>query len=122
MYVEHSNATNKKTILIKGKASAGIYAKLSDATGGIASGTNEGTDAVITIEKEGSAGILGEVKSTVATGTATTLTLTNSGNINVKTKNSTGMMLTNDSASLTKDKVKAENAGIITLSSITANR
>ena len=120
MYVEHSNATNKKTILIKGKASAGIYAKLSDATGGIASGTNEGTDAVITIEKEGSAGILGEVKSTVATGTATTLTLTNSGNINVKTKNSTGMMLTNDSASLTKDKVKAENAGIITLSSITA--
>ena len=120
MYVEHSNATNKKTVLIKGKASAGIYAKLSDATGGIASGTNEGTDAVITIEKEGSAGMLGEVKSTVATGTATTLTLTNSGNINVKTKNSTGMMLTNDSASLTKDKVKAENAGIITLSSITA--
>ena len=120
MYVEHSNATNKKTVLIKGKASAGIYAKLSDATGGIASGTNEGTDAVITIEKEGSAGMLGEVKSTVATGTATTLALTNSGNINVKTKNSTGMMLTNDSASLTKDKVKAENTGIITLSSTTA--
>ena len=120
MYVEHSNATNKKTVLIKGKASAGIYAKLSEATGGIASGTNHGTDAVITIEKEGSAGMLGEVKSTVATGTATTLALTNSGNINVKTKNSTGMMLTNDSASLTKDKVKAENTGIITLSSTTA--
>ena len=119
MYVEHSNATNKKTILIKGKASAGIYAKLSDATGGIASGTNEGTDAVITIEKEGSAGMLGEVKSTVATGTATTLTLTNSGNINVKTKNSTGMMLTNDLASLAKDNVKAENNGIITLESTT---
>ena len=120
MYVEHSNATNKKTVLIKGKASAGIYAKLSDATGGIASGTNEGTDAVITIEKEGSAGMLGEVKSTVATGTATTLALTNSGNINVKTKNSTGMMLTNDSASLTKDKVKAENTGTITLEPATA--
>ena len=120
MYVEHSKATNKKTILIKGKASAGVYAKLSDATGGTASGANEGTDAVITIEKEGSAGMLGEVKSTVATGTATTLTLTNSGNINVKTKNSTGMMLTNDSASLAKDNVKAENAGIITLESTTA--
>ena len=119
MYVEHSKATNKKAILIKGKASAGIYAKLSDTTGGTASGVNEGADAVITIEKEGSAGMLGEVKSTVATGTATTLTLTNSGNINVKTKNSTGMMLTNDSASLTKDKVKAENTGIITLESTT---
>ena len=122
MYVEHSNATNKKTVLIKGKASAGIYAKLSDATGGIASGTNEGTDAVITIEKEGSAGMLGEVKSTVATGTATTLALTNSGNINVKTKNSTGMMLTNDSASLTKDKVKAENTGTITLEPATDDK
>ena len=120
MYVEHSNAINKKTILIKGKASAGIYAKLSDATGGIASGTNEGTDAVITMKEEGSAGMLGEVKSTVATGTATTLALTNSGNINVKTKNSTGMMLTNDSASLTKDKVKAENTGTITLEPATA--
>ena len=120
MYVEHSKATNKKTILIEGKASAGIYAKLSEATGGTASGANEGADAVITIEKEGSAGMLGEVKSTVATGTATTLALINSGNINVKTKNSTGMMLTNDSASLTKDKVKAENTGIITLSSTTA--
>ena len=119
MYVEHSKATNKKTILIKGKASAGVYAKLSDATGGTASGENEGTDAVITIEKEGSAGMLGEVKSTVATGTATTLTLTNSGNINVKTKNSTGMMLTNDLASLAKDNVKAENTGIITLESTT---
>ena len=119
MYVEHSKATNKKTILIKGKASAGVYAKLSDATGGTASGENEGTDAVITIEKEGSAGMLGEVKSTVATGTATTLTLTNSGNINVKTKNSTGMMLTNDLASLAKDNVKAENNGIITLESTT---
>ena len=120
MYVEHSKATNKKTILIEGKASAGIYAKLSEATGGTASGANEGADAVITIEKEGSAGMLGEVKSTVATGTATTLTLTNSGNINVKTKNSTGMMLTNDSASLAKDNVKAENTGIITLESTTA--
>ena len=120
MYVEHSKATNKKTILIEGKASAGIYAKLSEVTGGTASGANEGADAVITIEKEGSAGMLGEVKSTVATGTATTLALTNSGNINVKTKNSTGMMLTNDSASLTKDNVKAENTGIITLSSTTA--
>ena len=120
MYVEHSKATNKKTILIKGKASAGIYAKLSEATGGTASGANEGVDAVITMKEEGSAGMLGEVKSTVTTGTATTLTLTNSGNINVKTKNSTGMMLTNDSASLTKDKVKAENTGIITLESTTA--
>ncbi|WYE87940.1 autotransporter adhesin [Fusobacterium polymorphum] len=118
MYVEHSNAINKKTILIKGKASAGIYAKLSDATGGIASGTNEGTDAVITMKKEGSAGMLGEVKSTVTA--ASTLTLTNSGNININSKNSTGMMLTNDSASLSKDKVKAENTGIITLDSTTA--
>ena len=118
MYVEHSKATNKKTILIEGKASAGIYAKLSEVTGGTASGANEGADAVITIEKEGSAGMLGEVKSTVTA--ASTLTLTNSGNININSKNSTGMMLTNDSASLSKDKVKAENTGIITLSSTTA--
>jgi len=118
MYVEHSKATNKKTILIEGKASAGIYAKLSEATGGTASGVNEGADAVITMKKEGSAGMLGEVKSTVTA--ASTLTLTNSGNININSKNSTGMMLTNDSASLTKDKVKAENTGTITLESTTA--
>ena len=118
MYVEHSKATNKKTILIEGKASAGIYAKLSEATGGTASGANEGADAVITMKKEGSAGMLGEVKSTVTA--ASTLTLTNSGNININSKNSTGMMLTNDSASLSKDNVKAENTGTITLDSTTA--
>ena len=118
MYVEHSKATNKKTILIEGKASAGIYAKLSEATGGIALGANQGTAAVITMKKEGSAGMLGEVKSTVTA--ASTLTLTNSGNININSKNSTGMMLTNDSASLSKDNVKAENTGTITLDSTTA--
>ncbi|MBR8823636.1 hypothetical protein IX293_001910 [Fusobacterium necrophorum] len=118
MYVEHSKATNKKTIIIKGKASAGIYAKLIEAAGGTASGVNEGVNAVITMEKEGSAGMLGEVKSTVTA--ASTLALTNSGNININSKNSTGMMLTNDSASLSKDNVKAENTGTITLASTTA--
>ena len=121
MYVEHSKATNKKTILIEGKASAGIYAKLSDATGGIASGTNEGTDAVITIEKEGSAGMLGEVKSSV-TNNSSTLTLTNQNSIIVNAKETVGMMITNDTTGIPTSNVKAVNTGTIDLNSSTTNK
>ncbi|MDC7954276.1 autotransporter-associated N-terminal domain-containing protein [Fusobacterium simiae] len=121
MYVENSNAVNKRIINANGKKSAGIYVKLDKAAGGTISGTNEGANAVITMANEGSAGMLGEVKSTV-TASSGTLTLTNQNNIVINSKESVGMMLTNDATNVSKDNVKAINKGTIDLNSSSTNK
>jgi AT family autotransporter len=116
MYVENATAANKKTITAEGKASAGIYVKLDKAVGGTISGTNEGSNAVITMEKEGSAGMLGFVDSKVADPSAK-LTLTNQNSIVINSTASAGMMVTNNAAAVPVSNVKAVNTGIIDLNS-----
>ena len=118
MYTENANATNKKNLNANGKKSAGIYAKLTENNGTV-EGKNEGTGAVITTTAEQSAGMLGLLDGAI-TGSTSKLTLTNSGNVNVNSKESAGMMLTNDSTAVLKANVKAENTGTITLASTTA--
>ena len=103
------SAVNKGIITALKKSSAGMLGN---------KGTIENTNT-ITISAEGSAGMLGVVDKTT-TGSTYKLELKNSGNINVAGKKSAGMMLTNESASIGKDKVTAENTGTITLSSTTA--
>ena len=103
------SAVNKGAITALKKSSAGMLGN---------KGTIENTNT-ITISAEGSAGMLGVVDKTT-TGSTYKLELKNSGNINVVGKESAGMMLTNESASIGKDKVTAENTGTITLSSTTA--
>ena len=121
MYVENSNATNKKTITANGKKSAGVYVKLDKTTGGTINGKNEGTNAVITMTNEGSAGMLGEVKSSV-TNNSSTLTLTNQNSIIVNAKETVGMMITNDTTGIPTSNVKAVNTGTIDLNSSTTNK
>ena len=121
MYVENSNATNKKTITANGKKSAGVYVKLDKTTGGTITGKNEGTNAVITMTNEGSAGMLGEVKSSV-TNNSSTLTLTNQNSIIVNAKETVGMMITNDTTGIPTSNVKAVNTGTIDLNSSTTNK
>ena len=103
------SAVNKGAITALKKSSAGMLGN---------KGTIENTNT-ITISAEGSAGMLGVVDKTT-TGSTYKLELKNSGNINVVGKESAGMMLTNGSASIGKDKITAENTGTITLSSTTA--
>ena len=103
------SALNKGAITALKKSSAGMLGNKGDIE-------NQGT---ITISAEGSAGMLGLVDKTT-TGSTYNLALKNSGNINIAGKESAGMMLTNESASIGKDKVTAENTGTITLSSPTA--
>ena len=103
------SAVNKGAITALKKSSAGMLGNNKTVT-------NEGT---ITTSAEGSAGMLGIVDKTT-TGSTYNLALKNSGNINIAGKESAGMMLTNESASIGKDKVTAENTGTITLSSTTA--
>ena len=125
MYVKNSNATNKKKITIEGKNSAGILVEMKQGLTVVdrnISGTNDiadnsTTDLVngkIEIKNEKSAGIYGIVDASV-TSTNSTLNLFNKKTISVDTGKSVGMMLTNSSNSLTVDKVKAENTGVITL-------
>ena len=118
MYTENANATNKKILNSNGKKSAGIYVKLTEDSKNIV-GKNEGTNAVITTRAEESAGMLGLLDGAITTA-GSTLKLMNTASINVNSKKSVGMMLTNESASIGKDKVTAENTGTITLSSTTA--
>ncbi len=99
------SAVNKGAITALKKSSAGMLGNNKNVT-------NEGT---ITTSAEGSVGMLGLVDKTT-----TEIALKNSGNINISGKESAGMMLTNGSASIGKDKVTAENTGTITLSSTTA--
>ncbi len=103
------SAVNKGVITALKKSSAGMLGN---------KGTIGNTNT-ITISAEGSAGMLGLVDKTT-TGSTYNLELKNSGNINISGKESAGMMLTNGSASIGKDKVTAENTGTITLSSTTA--
>ena len=121
MYVENSSATNKKTITANGKKSAGVYVKLDKAAGGTIAGTNEGTNATITMTNEGSAAMLGEVKSSVTNNSAT-LTLTNQNSIAVNTKETVGMMITNDTTGIPNSNVKALNTGTIDLNSGATNK
>ena len=121
MYVENSNATNKKTITANGKKSAGVYVKLDKTTGGTIAGKNEGTNSVITMANEGSAGMLGEVKSSV-TNNSSTLTLTNQNSIIVNAKETVGMMITNDTTGIPTSNVKAVNTGTIDLNSSATNK
>ena len=125
MYAKNSNATNKKKITIEGKNSAGILVEMKQGLTVVdrnISGTNDiadnsTTDLVngkIEIKNEKSAGIYGIVDASV-TSTNSTLNLFNKKTISVDTGKSVGMMLTNSSNSLTVDKVKAENTGVITL-------
>ena len=121
MYVENSSAINKKAITANGKKSAGMYVKLDKATGGTIIGKNEGTDSVITMTNEGSAGMLGEVKSSV-TNNSSTLTLTNENSIIVNAKETVGMMITNDTTGIPNSNVKAVNTGTIDLNSSATNK
>ena len=121
MYVENSSATNKKTITANGKKSAGVYVKLDKAAGGTIAGTNKGTNATITMTNEGSAAMLGEVKSSVTNNSAT-LTLTNQNSIAVNTKETVGMIITNDTTGIPNSNVKALNTGTIDLNSGATNK
>ena len=114
MYTENANATNKNILNANGKKSAGIYVKLTEDNATV-EGKNEGTNAVITTTAEQSAGMLGLLDGAINT---STLTLTNSTKIDVKSKESAGMMVTNNS-NIDKANVKAENTGTITLASTT---
>ena len=108
---------NKGTITAIGTASAGISVKLEDTIGNKnVAGKNTGT---IEIKGTKSAAMLGlmDAATTVAT---SKLDLENSGEININTKEAVGMMVTNNSTTLTKDKVTATNSGTIKLESTNA--
>ena len=110
---------NKGTITAIGTASAGISVKLEDTIGNKnVAAKNTGK---IIIKGTKSAGMLGlmDAATTVAT---SKLDLENSGEININTKEAVGMMVTNNSATIAKDKVTATNktGGVINLESTTA--
>ena len=110
---------NKGTITAIGTASAGISVKLEDTIGNKnVAAKNTGK---IIIKGTKSAGMLGlmDAATTVAT---SKLDLENSGEININTKEAVGMMVTNNSTTIAKDKVTATNktGGVINLESPTA--
>jgi len=129
MYAKNSNATNKKKITIEGKKSAGILVEMKQGATPVLrniSGTNDRADnasdtvnGLIEIKNKESAGMYGIVDNLV-TEANSTLTLLNKKTINIDSKSSVGMMLINNSAAITKEKVKAENTGTINLNG-TAN-
>ena len=110
---------NKGTITAIGIESAGISVKLEDTIGNKnVAAKNTGK---IIIKGTKSAGMLGlmDAATTVAT---SKLDLENSGEININTKEAVGIMVTNNSATIAKDKVIATNktGGVINLESTTA--
>ena len=119
MYVENTDATNKKALIAEGEKSAGIYAKVNEAAGNINIVGANIANATITITGTQSAGMLGLMDKT--TGANSSLKLENSGKIDIKNKESVGMMVTNKSGA-TKDEVVATNktGGVINLESTTA--
>ena len=129
MYAKNGNATNKKKITIEGKKSAGILVEMKQGATPVLrniSGTNDTADnasdtvnGLIEIKNKESAGMYGIVDNLV-TEANSTLTLLNKKTINIDNKSSVGMMLINNSATITKEKVKAENTGTINLNG-TAN-
>ena len=129
MYVKNSNATNKKKITIEGKNSAGILVEMKQGAtpvlrnisgaNDIADNASDTVNGLIEIKNKESAGMYGIVDNLV-TEANSTLTLLNKKTINIDSKSSVGMMLINNSAAITKEKVKAENTGTINLNG-TAN-
>ena len=119
MYTENANATNKAILNADGQKSAGIYAKVNEAAGNINIVGANIANATITITGTQSAGMLGLMDTT--TGANSSLKLENSGKIDIKNKESVGMMVTNKSGA-TKDEVVATNktGGVINLESTTA--
>ena len=119
MYAENTDATNKKALIAEGEKSAGIYAKVNEAAGNINIVGANIANATITITGTQSAGMLGLMDKT--TGANSSLKLENSGKIDIKNKESVGMMVTNKSGA-TKDEVVATNktGGVINLESTTA--
>ena len=119
MYTENANATNKATLNANGQKSAGIYAKVNEAAGNINIVGANIANATITITGTQSAGMLGLMDKTA--GANSSLKLENSGKIDIKNKESVGMMVTNKSGA-TKDEVVATNktGGVINLESTTA--
>ena len=119
MYTENANATNKATLNADGQKSAGIYAKVNEAAGNINIVGANIANATITITGTQSAGMLGLMDKTA--GANSSLKLENSGKIDIKNKESVGMMVTNKSGA-TKDEVVATNktGGVINLESTTA--
>ena len=119
MYTENANATNKATLNANGQKSAGIYAKVNEAAGNINIVGANIANATITITGTQSAGMLGLMDKT--TGANSSLKLENSGKIDIKNKESVGMMVTNKSGA-TKDEVVATNktGGVINLEPTTA--
>ena len=119
MYTENANVTNKATLNANGQKSAGIYAKVNEAAGNINIVGANIANATITITGTQSAGMLGLMDKT--TGANSSLKLENSGKIDIKNKESVGMMVTNKSGA-TKDEVVATNktGGVINLESTTA--
>ena len=117
MYAENTDATNKKALIAEGEKSAGIYAKVKETAGNINIVGENIANATIAITGEKSAGMLGLMDKT--TGANSSLKLENSGEIGINTKESVGMMVTNNSATITKDKVTATNSGTIKLESTT---
>jgi len=124
MYVKNSNATNKKKITIEGKNSAGILVEMKQGAtpvlrnisgaNDIADNASDTVNGLIEIKDKESAGMYGIVDNSV-TEVNSTLTLLNKKTINIDSKSSVGMMLINNSAAITKEKVKAENTGVINL-------
>ena len=129
MYAKNSNATNKKKITIEGKNSAGILVEMKQGAtpvlrnisgaNDIADNASDTVNGLIEIKNKESAGMYGIVDNLV-TEANSTLTLLNKKTINIDSKSSVGMMLINNSAAITKEKVKAENTGTINLNG-TAN-
>ena len=119
MYTENANATNKAILNADGQKSAGIYTKVNEAAGNINIVGANIANATITITGTQSAGMLGLMDKT--TGANSSLKLENSGKIDIKNKESVGMMVTNKSGA-TKDEVVATNktGGVINLESTTA--
>ena len=117
MYAENTDATNKKALIAEGEKSAGIYAKVKETAGNINIVGENIANATIAITGEKSAGMLGLMDKT--TGANSSLKLENSGEIGINTKESVGMMVTNNSATIAKDKVTATNSGTIKLESTT---
>ena len=119
MYTENANATNKATLNANGQKSAGIYAKVNETAGNINIVGANIANATITITGTQSAGMLGLMDKTA--GANSSLKLENSGKIDIKNKESVGMMVTNKSGA-TKDEVVATNktGGVINLESTTA--
>ena len=125
MYAKNSNATNKKKITVEGKKSAAILVEMTkdkniSGINDIADNSSDILNGHIEVKNQESAAMYGKIDSKVSVATST-MTLINKKAIDVDAKSSVGMMLINDSNSVNKTNVKAENSGVITLKNATNN-